>query len=487
MNKKLKDVLLVVILTIFLTIIAVVAILLFYAMSHNAKVEPPLTKETEEELLLLLNSKNVAIEKADLRETEETDQILEDEETPAEEEIEIITSQAVMLKDIYTEKGVTAFFKCYDKDAIAYGWEYYDIPEKKWVEADNASIHSYTDELGRDVSMLEVGTDESNDGLMVRCTIGFQGKEAEHQTASLHIIRKIKNISIEDIETDANRYFGTDELPVTVTYEDGGEESITGLGGLYFIAMEEETDYGASVSGNQIETTTIVRTECEYLNTGLDKKETLVRYRPRLTEKIETTCSITGNDIKAPEISDVKTSPYEISNIDQPVDLNITITAEDDATPYPELEYAFIYYDQELSEADWGNKPSFDVCIERNGTYSAYARDQSGNIGKYDIEITTVDTKAPVILSVSLSNEEDWCKSNTILVKAKDAGEISYCYENKSDGTSSGWITYNNYTADSNGTWIIKAKDAVGNISETEITISNIDNEAPSIKKISVK
>lgn len=102
-------------------------------------------------------------------------------------------------------------------------------------------------------------------------------------------------------------------------------------------------------------------------------------------------------------------------------------------------------------------------------------------------EIITVDMKAPVIKSISLAEETNWCRSNTIQVSAHDASDILYCYENHSGG-SSGWITYSEYTVDTNGIWIIRVKDAAGNVSEAEeIEISNIDKEAPVIHNISIK
>ena len=102
-------------------------------------------------------------------------------------------------------------------------------------------------------------------------------------------------------------------------------------------------------------------------------------------------------------------------------------------------------------------------------------------------EIITVDTKAPVISSVSLANESGWCKSNTILVDAQDAGGISYYFENALTGIASDWITFSEYSVDTNGTWIIRVRDEAGNIAETEIEVSNIDREAPVIYRISVK
>lgn len=492
MNKKLKwkDIFLIVTFIIFLTVIIVEAVLLIYATSHNGSDKASSVTETEdgkEELLALLSSGNVTIEKTELPEPEIAYQMPEPEENDdSVTDIKVLTDQAVELKDIYSAKEETVCFKCFDKDAVSYVWEYYDTAAGGWQSADDSLINSYPDELGRKVSKLEINAEEDNDGLMVRCTINFQTKEAETQTASLHIIDEIKGIVIEDMETDANRYLGTADLPVTVTYKDGKKENIIGLNGMHFIAIEENTDDDVTVSGNRIETTTIIKTEGEYFNTGLDCKEALIRYRSDAQNPIETTCSITGKDEKPPEISEIKTSPFEVSSIDRPIDLTITIMAEDDVSPYPELEYAFLYSDQELIESDWKKKSSFDVSIERNGIYYAYVRDQSGNVGKLEKEIITVDTKAPVISAVSLS-EEDWCKCNTISVIARDAGEISYCFENRSDGINSGWITYSEYTADTNGTWIIRAKDAVGNIAETEITIKNIDNEAPVIQRISAK
>lgn len=489
-KQKFKDIFLTVTIIIFLIIIIAEAALLINATSHNGSDEVASVKETEEgkeELLSLLSSGNVTIEKTELPEPETAYIMPEPEENDdLVTDIKVLTDQAVELKDIYSTKGETVYFKCFNKDAVSYVWEYYNTAAREWQSADDSLINSYPDELGRKVSKLELNAEEDNDGLMVRCMINFQTKEAETQTASLHIIDEIKGIVIEDMETDANRYLGTADLPVTVTYKDGKKENIIGLNGMHFIAIEENTDDDVTVSGNRIETTTIIKTEGEYFNTGLDRKEALIRYRSDAQDPIETTCSITGKDKKPPEISEIKTSPFEVSSIDRPIDLTITIMAEDDVSPYPELEYAFLYSDQELIESDWKKKSSFDVSIERNGIYYAYVRDQSGNVGKLEKEIITVDTKAPVISAVSLS-EEDWCKCNTISVTARDAGEISYCFENRSSGINSGWITYSEYTADTNGTWIIRAKDAVGNIAETEITIKNIDNEAPVIQRISAK
>ncbi|MCM1125006.1 MAG: hypothetical protein NC429_00905 [Lachnospiraceae bacterium] len=497
MSKRQKEIFLLTALTLFFLVILITGIVyLNYAAPRVKGTEEP-DAEAGDELAVLLSDAGAAIRNTAPEEPEAFRQASEESESqsdahtnkeavPDGKKADALTDQKVRLKDVYSVKGEDIFFRCFDPEAEAYAWEYYDTSAEKWVTAPDSSVSLRPDELGRTVSMFQLQKNEADNETMARCTLKFNGKEAEVQTASLYLIDNIEKIAVKDLETDANRYLGADELPVTVFYKDGREEELTGLAGMYFVATEENTDYDLTVSGNRIETTTIVRTECEYYNTGTDSREVLVRCRTAGQEAVETICRITGKDTKPPEIKEVTTSPFEVSGIDQPVDMTITITAEDETTPYPELEYAFLYSDQEPAEADWQKNPSFDASIERNGTYLAYARDQSGNVGKLEKEIITVDTKAPVISEVTLS-EEAWCQCLTILVTARDAGEISYSYENRTAGINSGWLTYNEYTIDTNGSWIIKARDAAGNTAETEITISNIDKEAPVIQRISAK
>lgn len=400
-----------------------------------------------------------------------------------------LTDAPVRLSDIYSSSGSTAAFRCFDIDAESYEWEYYDVPAKEWKTAEPSRIQSSRDELNRMISSLQVEADQDRHGFMVRCTLHFKGKEDETQTACLFILKdKVKEIQTDDFVAAANTYVCAQELPVRITYMDGSQEEITGLNDFYFLMSEEKKDYSTSISGNRIETTTLTQTECVYFNAGQDAEQApVMRYRTGEADGLETTCKIIGKDLLPPVISDVTISPYEVSNIDQPMTVSVTIFAEDDLTPYPELEYAFVLAGEELKEEDWIKKPAFDVCIERNGTYIAYARDGAGNTSQTEKELITVDTKAPVIQSVSLAAASGWCRSNTIMVEAQDAGAISFCFENKSEGITSDWITFSEYSVDRNGTWLVRARDEAGNISETEILVSNIDREAPVILGISIK
>lgn len=452
-----------------------------YATSHETSVR----EEDNNELLKLINEAGQAGQpEQDLN--AEMD-VSEDNDISQEQDEEMLTDEPVRLSDIYSESGSTAIFRCFDADAESYEWQYYDLEAKEWTGAEPQEIQSYKDELNRMVSCFQIKAEK--DGLMVRCTIHFDEREDEIQTASLFILKEIKDIQADDFTTDADTYISAQELPVRITYLDGSEEDITGLNDFYFLMLEEEKDYSASISGNRIETTTLTTTECDYFYTGQDEEQmSVMRYRTEnRDDPIEITCKVTGKDLLPPVISDITISPYEVSNIDKPATLTVTILAEDDVSPYPELEYAFVYAEDEPEEADWIKKPTFDICIERNGRYIAYSRDQAGNVSQMEKEIITVDTKAPVISSVSLANASGWCRSNTIIVDAQDAGGISYYFENASSGITSDWITFSEYSVEANGTWIIRVRDEAGNIAETEIEVSNIDREAPVIYRISVK
>lgn len=457
-----------------------------YATSHKIPAE----EGDDDELLALINDISQTDSQTEPPDQEpETD--VSDEtaaDLPGQEGTgEPLTDKAVKLCDIYSKTGGSATFICYDAAAEGYEWEYYDLDEKGWKASDPLNVQTFKDELNREVSSLKVSADHE---LMVRCTIHFSTKENEIQTASLFILKdEIKSISVEDFIADANAYICARDLPVRVIYQDGSQEEITGLNDFYFLTSEEEKDLSTSISGNRIETTTRTTTECSYFYTDLDEEQnTVMRYRTEeSSDAVETVCRITGKDTLAPVISETAVSPYEVTNIDQPVTLTVTISAEDDITPYPELAYAFKFAEDEPTEEDWRKKASFDVSIERNGTYIAYVRDQSGNISQMEKKIVTVDNKAPVIASVSLSNTDGWCQSNKIIVDAADAGEMKYSFENKSDGSGSDWITYNEYAVDANGIWIVRVRDNAGNITETEIEVLNIDRDAPVIHSISVK
>lgn len=404
------------------------------------------------------------------------------ERTEFMEQTKTVIEKEVYPADIYAEKNTEAVFQCYVPSATGYLWEYYDMDTMEWAAAEEETVSRQIDELGRNSSFYTVKAVPENHEKMIRCTIQFDERESIVKIASLHVLeKKIADISVEKTEYASGNILSKYEIPVIVTYEDESRESLTGLNGLHFVDEKEDTQYTNSVSGNRIETTTTVHTECEFLSLGAEEKEITVRYR-RGEDCIDKETVICGKDYESPVISALEISEYEVSSEDKAVPVTVTITAEDNETPFPYLEYAFLPKNQEVTEDDWKQKFAFEVEITQNGTWVAYCRDQSGNVSSEERKIIAVDQKAPVI-SISLA-ENGWCNSNKILVAADDELPVEYLYSCPATGESSGWITYNEYQVSQNGIWNVQARDVAGNISSAEIAVENIDKQAPVIISI---
>lgn len=491
MNKRKKIIL-------FVPVIVFLIISIFswrkYATSHKKESG----EDSKDELLSLLNNENVTVIQTDLEDIEAKAQSEEKEaeipdattDTAKQEAVADIHSyEPVRLSDLYAEQGSMVMFQCFRQEAVSYQWEYYHIEKREWVSTETADIQSFQDEIGRTVSGLKVKADTKNHELMIKCTIHLPEGKTESEIASLYVLSdKIEKIAVSDITVDANRYISAIELPVSLTYSDGSKDEIRGLYGLYFLSTEESKEYTSTEFGKQIETITTITKECDYQYVKLEEQECKVHYHPALPweSTVESSCVITGKDLMKPVINALTISPFEVKNMDVPVKVTVSFDAEDNETPFPYLEYAFMHSDKNPSASDWIRKPSFDIDIKKNGKYIAYVRDASGNISTTERELVTVDMKAPIIKAVSLQNS-GWCQNNKIVVEAKDACEILYYFENLETGKQSDWISYNNYVVDVNGTWMIRVKDTAGNISETEIVVSNIDKELPIIKRISIK
>lgn len=397
-----------------------------------------------------------------------------------EEILEPLTNAPVKLSDIYAEKDSTVFFHCFYPDAVSYTWEIYDM-KGGWQEAASENVTLGKDELNREVSSLQTLA-KDNDGIMIRCTAEFETKDSIVDTASLHILEKIADISAEDFTYDSGQYISTRDIPVKITYQNGSKEEITGLSGIYFLESSESSEY-STVSGNMTETITTVKTYCDYFHMEPKEMEVTMRYQGK--ESIDIPIKLTGEDLSAPVIAGLTLSDYTISTVDKPVPVTVSIQAEDNSTLYPNLVYAFLPEGEEPEEDDWIKNPSFTIDITKNGKWIAYCKDESGNIGMFDKDIIAVDNKAPIV-SVKLE-KNFWCTENKIIVNATDGLSIEYNFSCVETGEESGWTAKNEYPVSKNSTWKIKVRDAVGNITEQEITVSNIDTQMPVIRNITEK
>ncbi len=393
-----------------------------------------------------------------------------------------LSQDTISLCDMYAEHGTTVIFKCFYEDAAAYRWEYYDMGKRDWCVIEDAQIEY--DELYRQVSYIYMKASDENNGIMIRCHIFFDDtREDIIESAFLYVLDKtVRNVSAEDAFLNAEQYVNILSIPVNVEYEDGSNETITGLSGLHFLNITEQAeDESVSIMGNLTETVTMTVSENDYAFINLGEQEVRLRYRNDLEKKkTEFTAKYTGIDQNPPVISQVDFSDYEVSTVDEPVAVTVTITAEDDMTPYPLLQYAILPFGKEPKEKDWITNYHFTKEMNNNGAWIIYCRDQYGNVATYEKDIIVIDNKKPVILSVSLE-KEGWQSANTIKVDASDALSLTYSFSCAETGEDSGFIDRNEYNISENGTWKVRVMDRAGNISETNIFVTEIDNQCPII------
>lgn len=399
--------------------------------------------------------------------------------TPHKESADPLTDAPVKLSDIYAASAADVRLKSYYPLAKSYAWEIYDMQKKDW---EMLTCKNMTDELYRDVSYIEISASQNtNDAVMVRCTTELDNGEKIVDAASVYTVSDIIKIAADEYATDCGKWLTSREIPVKVTYRDGSTETIAGLEGLVFVEKIESSELSYTDTGNIVETVTTVNTECDYSYIGTERKEMSLRYRNG--DKVcDTAMVVTGKDNLEPEITTVSLSDFAVNNSDEPVKVTVSIQAEDNDTPYPYLQYAFIPADRKLTEEDWVSKNTFEKDITQNGTWIAYCKDQSGNISALEKDIIAVDQKAPE-LTVRLLND-DWCKSNKIIAEAKDQLSVTYLFSCAETGEESGWTDRNEFEVAKNGTWKVQAKDAAGNISSKDVVISNIDTQMPVIRGI---
>jgi hypothetical protein len=389
---------------------------------------------------------------------------------------EPVTQDIIRIADMYAVKGDLTL-KSYYPDAVGYTWELYDTDAKSWKILDSETVY---DELYRPVSSISLDLEQD---IMVRCEVEKENSEERiTDVATVKCIQSVTGISAaqEQVETGTG-WLCSRDIPVKVTYRDNSSETLSGLYGLVFVDSLESSEVTYSDTGNMIETITTVSTECEYSYVNAGEKEFVIRYRDK-DKMYDTNLTVVSADKEAPVISAVSISDFEISNIDKPVTVEVSITAEDNETSYPELMYAFLPQETEPEEADWTANPKLKKEIDKNGVWIAYCRDKSGNIAAFEKKIIAVDQKAPE-LALTLEHSE-WCQSNKIIADARDELSITYLFTCPETGEDSGWIDRNEYDVTKNGTWEVQAKDAAGNTAVKEITVSNIDTQMPIIKGI---
>jgi len=402
------------------------------------------------------------------------------EDTTITEEPDIKALYPVEISDIHAEAEERVEFISFYPGAAGYTWEVYDMDQKSWIPAEPTAVSTSIDELYREVSVFQILAEKEQDVVMVRCVTKLEDGSSQTDTASLYILpKKITDIKISDTEVPKCGYFSSLEVPVTVIYEDGTSEDMTGLYGLKFLCSKRNIEYDESETGNLIEKRIDIITECDYsfLESGANEK--ILRYK-NLREE-EHTLQITACDKEPPVISDVVIGEYKISQIDKPVQIQVEVYAEDNDTPYPYLEYAFAYETVTEENINFIKENEFSVDVDKNGTWIIYVRDQGGNVAQLERKIIAVDQLAPG-LTVNLK-ETTWCQENVISVVGKDGTNLVYQIFKGSECIYD-WTENTSFPISENGNYTVKARDEAGNETIQEILVQNIDIQAPVINNI---
>lgn len=457
-------------------------------------------QETEEEIFARQIEQLVQAEKEDVQQSEikeAEEEVLEETEEKQEELLEEpITQLPVIPKDVYVMNGRTGKIHCYFEMCDEYIWEYYDEKAKKWnyvSENVNMQLTGEMDELNRSISTLILQGIEENDGLLVRCKVVANGAEEEYQ-AAFHVFsfapEEIEKIEVlEPYEAEAGTYINTLDISVNIIKKDGSEEMITGLSDLFFCVQQDvASDMEKADDGTTVETITTTTVENQYSCVEIGEREMMLRYRGTAPGMDIDFC-VRGKDSQCPNV-EVQLSEYEIDNVEAEQETMITaeIDGEDNYSPLTNLLYAFKPKDAELLEQDFVRSRKIQVPIKENEVWTAYVKDEAGNIGSMDIEVITVDQKAPVIDEIGLKYEgSEWKDENVIIVSAEDKTSIQYCYICEEFNIDSGWMEESEYKIERNGIWMVKVRDAAGNESCKEITVANIDNQPPIILSIRIK
>ncbi len=130
----------------------------------------------------------------------------------------------------------------------------------------------------------------------------------------------------------------------------------------------------------------------------------------------------------------------------------------------------------------WNGAAGGDTChVTSNGTYTLQLTG-SGNVDfspSASVTVSNIDRTPPAIAAFGPSGTE-WSTSAVLCVEASDAESGLAAQAYSFDGGES-WSADRTSTVTANGTYRVSVRDAAGNISTAETTVSHIDTAAPQL------
>lgn len=352
---------------------------------------------------------------------------------------EIFLDRDLPLHDLYAVPGQAVRFQIFHPDTSNHTWEYYDMESRKWLLAEDAGRE--TDASGNVIAYADFITPIDQPELMIRCL--YETTDTNERVSEIAFLKvlpqKISRLELAaDIAVEAGDCLAAGDVMVEVTYVDDTSDTIQGLCGLYFLEPEVESESSEFVSEGGVLTERKVQTVLNhfrqyYLVPAGETNITLAYMPDAGSSQLQLAGTVNGTDNEPPEISMVDILEKEkIPDSEDEENLTILITAEDNVTPYPGLQYAVIQKDadtdvsdidaEEIMEEDWFSGPKAVVTLQRDSTWFFCCRDQAGNISFYkygdppedpvqlpeeseDLPETEMDTQAPVIRNIYVEAE----------------------------------------------------------------------------------
>lgn len=353
---------------------------------------------------------------------------------------EFFSIEDLPLRDLYAEPGQTVRFHIYHPGASNHAWEYYDMRARKWLPAEGHTGEE-TDVSGRLTAYADFVTPVDQPELMIRCL--YETEDSGRQVSEIAYLKalpqEISHLSLaNDITVEAGKPLSSCDIAVEVTYMDGSCDTIEGLYGLYFMETEIESESSEFVSIDGILTERKVQTVLkhfrQYCMVSSGEINIILAYIPdEGSSQLQLSGTITGTDEEPPEIFLVDVLDREKIPDSEDEFLTILVTAEDNVTPYPGLQYAVIQKNvdasvndidmREIAEEDWFSGPKAIVTLQGKSTWFLGCRDQAGNVSIYkygyppedpknyaegseDFPEAEIDTQAPVIRNIYVEADE---------------------------------------------------------------------------------
>ncbi len=214
---------------------------------------------------------------------------------------------------------------------------------------------------------------------------------------------------------------------------------------------------------------------CKVIETGSKEYKVTTKTAPIAEYEIEdnvgykTTCNVTANvyvDKDAPSCN-ISGNPTSWTNSNKTLTGNGTDTGE-----------GSVYYKWNTGNYGATSGSNNTTTASSNGRYTLYVKDGAGNENNCYVDVSKIDKNAP---SCNISgNTTTWTASKTLTGSGTDTGEgsVYYKWDTGSYGSTSG--ANNTKTVSSNGTYTLYVKDGAGNETSCNVSVSKVDNSAPS-------